>query len=68
MASIRKRNKKGGYQVQCGVVDGADLAGSPDSRAWLTEQLPVMTKVVVVGATVVLDPTELGSRMAGVLG
>lgn len=31
------------------LVDGADLAGSPDSRAWLTEQLPVMTKVVVVG-------------------
>ena len=31
------------------LVDGADLSGSPDSRAWLTEQLPTMTKVVVVG-------------------
>jgi putative cell wall-binding protein len=31
------------------LVDGADLAGSPDSLAWLTEQLGVMTSVIVVG-------------------
>lgn len=31
------------------LVDGSDLAGSPDSRAWLTEQLGVIETVVVVG-------------------
>ena len=31
------------------LVDGSDLAGSPDSRAWLTEQLGVIETVLVVG-------------------
>lgn len=31
------------------LVDGADLSGSPDSRAWLTEQLAVIESVLIVG-------------------